>query len=85
MGSRLDPTNGIHCWSKIPEKFRKNITKDGLKGWRAKCIPASSGVRSPFFELQYLQAVVKLSHEVLPCLDFGITWSNVKWSLDPQY
>jgi hypothetical protein len=48
-------------------------------------IPASSGVLLPFFLLQDPQQVIKLVHLFVPPLDFGITWSIVKFFGDPQY
>src|ERR1700704_3478716 len=48
------------------------------------CIPASSGVKSPFFALHLLHAVTRLSQEWAPPLELGTTWSSVKSFLVPQ-
>jgi hypothetical protein len=46
---------------------------EGLNGGLFNGIPASSGVKSPFLELQLLQAVARLSQVERPPLDLGIT------------
>jgi hypothetical protein len=69
----LEPRYGSHSESARPEKSRMNIKKDGRKGRWRKGIPTSSGVWSPFLELQRLQAVARLSQVVFPPRDLGIT------------
>ena len=52
--------------------------ESGRRGWRSSRIPASAGVRPPFFRLQVTQQVTMFSQSLRPPWATGTTWSNVR-------
>jgi hypothetical protein len=51
--------------------------ESGRRGARSSFIPASAGVRPPFFRLQEMQQVTMFSQSLRPPWATGTTWSNV--------
>jgi len=54
-----------------------NSAREGIHGCHSSGIPASSGVRQPFFSLQDAWAATAFSHSPRPPRDRGTTWSIV--------
>lgn len=76
---------GFQPSSILPAKFLINVICEGLFGIFKRENFASSGVLLPFLLLHFIQAVVRFSQESSPPLDFGITWSTVRFEVTPQY
>ena len=58
--------------------------REGIHGCHNSGIPASSGVREPFFSLQEAWAATAFSHSPRPPRDRGTTWSMVVAPVRPQ-
>src|SRR4029434_6519248 len=57
--------------------FRRAVAESGRRGCRCRRIPASAGVRPPFFRLHDTQHVTMFSQSLRPPCATGTTWSNV--------
>ncbi len=76
---------GFQPSSTLPAKFLMNVICDGFLGEDLRNILASSGVLLPFLLLHLTQAVTRFSQISSPPRDFGITWSTVRFTTEPQY
>ena len=56
--------------------------ESGRLGVRISRIPASPGVRPPFFRLQLMQQVTMFSQSLRPPWATGTTWSKVSSAVD---
>ena len=60
-----------------PDVMRIAGAESGRRGSRCSFMPASAGVRPPFFRLQFTQQVTMFSQSLRPPCATGTTWSNV--------